>query len=371
MKNEQSAKIILFICFVFSGYYVNILPFHPVYFFSIVGFLGFILNAILHKHVKYDSLSIYSILLMFYFILFFTLSHKSDNSFGVLINILLSLSMFFVARRVLPYITSNQIHSISVSFVLVSIPLLFFESFYRITNPVDMPYLLPGLDESLAIYSYKFNSIMFQDSNFVALFILVLLFFWVYINRFSGKGKLVALVLVALLLLTLSRAAALTVFVFFMLYFFRGRFYKVRKLLYFVLIPLSLIAFNYLRSFSYLDGSFSSKFYIVDLFLSYLSSASFNELVFGVGFGNAVNYLGIGAHNIFVFYFVEVGIVGFFLLFRLWWLVLIKSKYKAGAVVFPFVLAGLSLTSTSVPYLYIIFAIIVELESREYDYARI
>ena len=66
----------------------------------------------------------------------------------------------------------------------------------------------------------------------------------------------------------------------------------------------------------FIDGSFLSKFYILDKVATYISN-NFNwyDYLVGVGLSNTYDLIGIGGHNIGVILFFETGIIGCILYF--------------------------------------------------------
>ena len=114
-----------------------------------------------------------------------------------------------------------------------------------------------------------------------------------------------------------------------------------------------------------LDASFATKFHIVYATISYIQTSSLMKILFGVGLGNSINSLGIGAHNFFIVYFIETGLFGLILICTFWWILLKRSQYKIGIVLFPFLISGLSFAPIIVPYLYSIAATILVLQSRK------
>lgn len=365
-KKIKLENLSLFFILIFSGYYITRLPVSPVYLFISIGLFLAIIFIIRKAKIRADNLSKYSLLIIIYFIFSQTLI-KSYN-ISTLLNIILSLLVFIVVHNLAPHITTSKIYRYSKLLVYLSIPLLIFEALYRISNPLRIDEYIEAGREDIVFYAYKFNSIMYQDSNFVSIFILSLLFFWFYLNsKLKNKGYFVTCILLILLLLTISRAAIITSTIFIILYFFKKNIYKFRTIIGISFLLLITILIPYLNELSKFDGSFSSKFLIFKLTKDYFINASFLSIFFGVGLGNTYTNIGIGSHNILSLYLIESGVFGFSLIVLFWLRLLITSRYKVGIVMFPFLIVSLSLTSTAIPYLYAIFAIILELERRSYE----
>lgn len=357
---------ILFFIIPFSGYYITKLPFSPIYFF--IGF-GFYLASILifiTNRVKLNNINLLAFIVIIYFL--FSQFIFCMPTINTLLNFIFSILVFIVVYSLLSTISLNNIINLSKYLIYFSLPLLIIESIYRIINPpvekIDL--LVNAGREDIMFYIYKFNSIMYQDSNFVGLFILSLFFFLLYLKQYTCKKYYLSFfILTILLFATISRASIFSIVVFSFLYVFRQIIYENRKLIFFVSLILAFILFPILFEYRMIDDSFSTKFEIIDKTIEYLSKASLTNLLFGVGFGNAVEVLDMGAHNFFVIYLVESGFIGLILIVILWTYILLKTKYKAGIVMFPFLLNGLSLATGAIPYLYVMFALILVLESRK------
>lgn len=63
-------------------------------------------------------------------------------------------------------------------------------------------------------------------------------------------------------------------------------------------------------NFLNIDGSFNSKFYIVNKAMELYEQLPHFSIMFGLGLGNFDKFTEIFAHNIFVTMFMEMGIVG-------------------------------------------------------------
>lgn len=370
MTNKISVNYLaLFFIIPFSGFYITKLPLSPIYLFILIGiYLSFILIFVSNK-IKLSKEVALACALFFYFLIFQQIF--SIPNISAYVNFSFSIVVFIISHIILNKTNSNAIINISEKLIFFSIPLLIYEAYYRITNPVFFVDFAEKGREDLAFYYFKINSIMYQDSNFVGLFILSLFFFLLYLKQFTYKKYYLSFsILTILLFTTISRASIFSFIVFSLLYIFRQKIYKYRKLVFTVSIVLIVVLFPILLEYKTIDDSFSTKFGIFDKTIEYVSNANFINLLFGVGFGNAVEVLDIGAHNFFVTYLVESGFIGLILIVILWIYILVKTKFKAGIVMFPFLLNGMSVASGAIPYLYVMFAVILILESRKNQIAK-
>lgn len=248
---------------------------------------------------------------------------------------------------------------VSYKYVIYSIIffscLLLIDGVWRLFNP-DMSHYDEWVKLNVGFQIYKVNSLMYIDSNYVGIQCVSVFSFLLFVvkNNLSYK-KHKSLMFFAFFVvfmssvITFSRAAFVGI-VMCILFFFMGG--VNRRLLYFLTPAVILIAAALSILFFSGDVSFLSKFYILEKMYSYLISSSINEMIFGVGLGNAVNFLGIGAHNLFVTFIVETGILGFLLFLIVLGVFFVKLKYDFLIVGFPFILSSMSLGTTAMPYFF-------------------
>ncbi len=348
----------------FSGFYITKLPLSPIYFFILFGSYLASIIFFLSKSIKFDKAMILASILLVYLVI--TQLLLTTPNLSAFIGFIFSLIVFLIVSIVLNKTDSTTILQLSEKLIYFSLPLLIYEAYYRISNPVYfVDFAARGRDD-LAFYYFKMNSIMYQDSNFVGIFILALFFFLLYIKQYTKRKYYFSFsLLIILIFTTISRAAIISLIVFLSLYTFRYFFYKYKKLVILISTSLAIIFIPFLFTIRTLDDSFKTKFAIFERTYDYFINTNIINQLFGVGFGNAYEVLEIGAHNFFVTYLVESGFFGLFIVLNFWLYMLLKTKYKIGIVMFPFLLCGMSLASGAVPYLYVMFAVILVLESRK------
>lgn len=354
-----------FFIIVFSGYYITKLPLSPIYMFIMIGSLLITTRIILSGKIKVA----YVLVIAFYIFLYFLISPliSPNPNISAYVGFNFSIIVFIFSYISLSKLKTTSIVFLSYKFIYFSLPLLIFEVFYRYANPIGAEVFIKDNREDIIFYIYKYNSIMYLDSNFVGLFTISLFFFLLYLNTLDKRKSnlFIVLILALLTVLTLSRASIISLFLFSTIFPFRKFIYKNRYIIYIAIMVLISLLAPFLLEFRSIDDSFSSKFTIFEKALSYMREAPIINLFFGVGFGNAVEVLNIGAHNFIVTYLVESGFIGLFLIALLWVIILLKTKLKAGIIMFPFLFNGLSLSTGSIPYLYAIFAIMLVIETRK------
>lgn len=202
---------------VTSGYYITKLPLSPIYLFALLSFYLYGIYLLIKKQIFLKQILIIPLA----YILYLGVSqYYNSSNLSTTINVIMSLSYFIIGYMLIYGLSYLQVQKISVLLIRFSIPLLVFEAYYRITHPKFE--MANGLDyrdkEDLLFYAYKFNSIMYQDSNFVGIFLVALFFFALYLYKeHLLKLRLEMFILFPLIILTLSRAAIVSTifFIFF------------------------------------------------------------------------------------------------------------------------------------------------------------
>lgn len=346
--NKNLNYLSSFFCFVFSSFFLSQLIFSPIYILSAIGLIFYLIYLLHRPYFLFDTISIYVFLILiincvsqFYF----------KSQFNVIAGFIFSLFLLIIVQNTFRNLNINQIINLSKKMFICSTVIFALDTIYRFTAPA--PLFIHNDD--FWFYKYKTNSIMYGDSNFVGLNILILLSFYHYLKKYYNyKQKPIYYILLCLLILTFSRASIIS-------YGLLIIFLNVGKRFKYIVVLLSLAILW--RIFSS-DGSFISKLFIIDVFYSYYSNASYSEKLLGVGFGNSINVIGIGAHNLIVGYLLETGFITFLLLLLLWYSLTLKSSYRFLYLLIPFLINGFSLTTGNVPYFYALSAVILVLERK-------
>lgn len=343
---------------IFSGFYITKLPISPIY--IVFGLILFLSIIFFKDNLKLNSISIFSLVFMCYLLISQVFVQGESHTS---VNVIVSLLYFPITYILIGNLDKDKIIKISNKFINASIILLIVECVWRLTHPV---YLTSNhMTEDIRFYMYKFGSIMYQDSNFVGIFILVLFFFVLYLkSNFQYKGNFKLLLLLMLCIFTFSRASILSLILFYGVYKFFNLKNKSFILAYigiiFTTVVIGVVLYS-TYSFFNAGSSFNSKIFIIEQTKQFLLDANLKSKIFGVGFGNSINYLGIASHNIFVTYIVESGMIGLTLFIILNILICIKTRGAACIIMFPFLFNGLSLAGHAVTYLYAIYAVIYAL----------
>lgn len=349
---------------VTSGLYITKLPLSPIYFTMLIAIFFFAVRLLARKKI-YITYSMAVPAIYFLYLLISQLVLRGDSH--SVINVLMSICYFVLTLMITHDFTHQRLVFLLKRLVQVSIPLLLFEAYYRLTHPI---YILANgfdyrSDPSQYFYPFKLNSVMYQDSNFVGIFVLTLFFLVFYLTkRFNEKMKIERIILLFLVFLTISRAAILSLLLFSIIFYIWNKNNRMLKvLLFFISLCLFIVVGFYVST----DESLHTKFHLLNLFFRFITESGPVDLLFGVGFGNTKEIFGMGAHNFIITHVVESGLIGFSILSLFWLQVVMTSKMKLLYVILPFLFAGMSLAGHAIPYLYSIFAIVILLERKNND----
>jgi hypothetical protein len=90
---------------------------------------------------------------------------------------------------------------------------------------------------------------------------------------------------------------------------------------------------------------------------NYFINNSLDKFLFGIGFGNSINYIGIGSHNFLVTHLLESGVFGALIFGILIIHPIIKCKGQNLIVIIPFLLNSMSVASHAMSFLLAFIAI--------------
>ena len=223
---------IIYLLVSFSGLYITKIGLSPIYFFS---FLGFMLFLAFFKNSLKITLSEKLSVTTFLYFLITNIFLNFDPS--ALIGLLLSFAVYFVVSNTITNLnTTPNYNKVINLFFFVTLPLLIAETIIRYAYPIGIDQFVEMGREDIIFYIFKFNSIMFPDSNFTAILILCIIssFFYLKSINSENKNRLIFIILYVLLILTLSRAAILSGILLLLLFKFRDVIYKFRKFILFI-----------------------------------------------------------------------------------------------------------------------------------------
>ena len=344
-----------FFVIVFCGFYLKNIWVSPIYISTLLGVAFTIILSLKTKRcaVRIDS----SILIAISWIIYLIITQIPYQKNSAFYNLIFSILYYILSVQSIRTLHPKKIIQYSKWLLDFSGILLVVEAVTRISNPI----IKATETEQNAFYRFKYNSIMYQDSNYVGMFILVLFFFLIYLESECSmclkKEKICFLILSVL---TLSRSVIIVVFVLGFVFDRKiNKFYKFIAFFFASVLGMYLVVTYILN-----DGSFISKLDIIKWsFKFFTEKASMYMRLFGYGLGHSVDYMGMGAHNLIVTYIMETGLVGFAFWVTMLLNIFKRTRRKCYYIIIPFLVAGFSFASHFVPYLYCTISIILVLEN--------
>ena len=371
IRKNNACFLTVFILSVFSTYYLGKI-YLPLWIISLCICSILFAFFIIHKGKIFSISQIVLPIIYIFFTLvsqFFLLDNKENqfSIFSILIPILFYILIISLAKK----LSEKEIIYILKFIIIFSIPILLLEATYRISNPI---YIIDGVDirtlsSYFHFYSYKFNSILFEDSNFVGVMIVVLFSVVLYLEDLLKKKLLVLkLLLFIFVILTLSRASILVFIFMYILFYTKNLNYRPIKLL---IIITGIMLGTIIFALSLKDDSFNTKLLMFNLFADYIHYTSPFNLLFGIGIGeHTSNEYSLMYHNIIFQHIMDEGILGFILLFIFWLQTIRKSNYKNLFIFIPFIMLGMSVVGHTIAYFYVVISLIQTLESRKNQIAK-
>jgi hypothetical protein len=116
-----------------------------------------------------------------------------------------------------------------------------------------------------------------------------------------------------------------------------------------------------------IDGSLSSKFFVLALMTEIYHQADTAQRLFGIGVGNLINLSGIFAHNIVVTFVLELGVGGSLLLAVYVWILSRRCPASIYLLVLPIVINGFSAVSASMPFFFAALGLLAALRGTARD----
>lgn len=352
MKARGVAAVLLLLG---NGIYLTkLVPFSPIYFLATVAFALLGAGFLLGERFKVRRWSLMGLPVVIAAYLVVTNLGNPEN-INIVVGVVLSTFM-------LPAILVAGEHVSKVALVRtfdwafwIVLTLFFIDTAARYSNPNSFYF-----SNGQAFYAFKFNGIMYMDSNFVGAQIALLFGLVMYLyDRFGDRRFMVYLALLTVLVFaTLSRASIAAVGLLILV--------QLRKRpVILVLVLLTITCWVALDGYKTVlsDESFQSKLGILDSIHLFLTNSDFLKVLFGFGLGNEAES-GTLMHNMFVVSLIETGLVGLFLLIALWFSVF-RYEFRTWHLFLPFAVNGLSLMPHSVPYLYAGLALVILLEQKE------
>lgn len=345
-KKLSSVGLLWLLC---CGFYITKLtPVSPIY-----PAFCFLLFCMITSFLQKATFQVTKNSLFQFLIVLIAIALLLNSELSLVINIIITLfSPVFVSY----FFCNRVINKNYFLFVFLLYASLFcFDGYWRISHPFT---LNAEKLESLGIgfQIYKVNSLMYLDSNFVGLqaifFLSSFIYFFKKIKLFGFSCLLYYLVLgmlVVSIIISFSRAAVIAMIMLFGLNFLIGK--RNAVVIISLLAPFFLfVGGYYVYSKFSSDISFESKFHILALTMEYINNSSPIDILLGVGVGNAVDAIGMGAHNLLVTFLLETGVIGLTIFMVIVLFLCVALRIDSLIVILPFMVTSMSLGTTAVPY---------------------
>lgn len=297
---------------------------------------------------------------------YFALSQIALATPAAYVNLILGLLMGIVFSLSAQQVPLEKSKSVVKFFITSTLLVISADSFYRLSNP-GLPsdsYMDEGtlIENGGEFYLYKFNSLMFADSNSTALVLICLFFVTYYATNLKllpkRFGFIILSIIYILVILTFSRAAFISLTFVLILKKLYNRYFLI------FLAPASLISIITLFSVLQGDGSLATKFMVVEKTLFVIGTSDVFQILFGYGFDRTREVFGFTAHNLFIEYLLGSGVIGF-LFFILYWFFIFKLLPAEGKLL----VVTVSIASMSyflyagAPFLFVSFSIFYWLQN--------
>lgn len=249
-------------------------------------------------------------------LLVYLLLTQANNLTGEFINLFTALTAYVLIRIVAQKMTKKKLLEIFYLYFKFTVVILFLDTCYRLLNPgapTPEHEMILMKNDGISFYLYKFNTLMFADSNTTGLISLIALVSYLSIKGLTPRAGLCRFwiySMLLILLLSLSRAAIFTYFLTLVVHYYNKLNVKIKvfatPVFVFVIVALILFIYLYIE-----DGSLNSKFYLLNHFYSKFFSLNAKEIIFGVGFDSYEEFMGMSSHLLFLTVFLSMGLIGF------------------------------------------------------------
>ncbi|MCQ1060026.1 hypothetical protein LRP52_32730 [Photobacterium sp. ZSDE20] len=311
----------------------------------------FIVMMLIYKNdrLKVDAISF----LLLGIVLFLSVFTFDWSDYRYTVNFILSIVTFFIVQQMINKLDFEQVIKVIKVTIVFFIIISSIDTIYRYLFPgelrVDPDY---AREVGIAFYQYKYSSIMFGDSNMVGILAVMMFGLTLYLRDVLklNISYIYSFILAMITILSLSRASiiAMLALVFF-IYFRKNSYMKI-------IVPLAFIVIIPSLGFMMTGGSLASKFSLWDNALTYLLERdSLILYLFGIGFGNSPVEIGRAAHNLFLIYLFEGGLITF-LIMCLFYIYLLAKNFNVYYSLLPMLINSMAVAiyAGAPPIMYII-----------------
>jgi len=271
---------------------------------------------------------------------------------GVMAPLFLVLILIFSEQ-----VSGDFLKKLGRKFIHYSVIIFCIEAIFRYA--ISFWTIYQGTNFYFGIYQFKFTALIHGDSNFVAILLVLLLFFMLWWKDTFKESLTKEIIIVSILIvLALSRAAIPAVAVgLFYYFFFRNLDWKKALLVFLATGVFGALALWATRYFP--DDSFQTKFLILDESLAFLKTVDLKTFLFGIGLANSSEIMTFGAHNLFLLFLLESGIIGLLLKCIILLAFIKVTNGKITIVLLPYIVQSMAASSAFMPYFYVVIALMI------------
>ena len=364
--NIYCSLLLIIFC---SAYLTQLTSFSPFYFAYAFALLLFILSFLQNPHTHIYRMMLYLFILLIAAeinsFIGYMINPHSDESYYMFLDLM--FNQFLTVFLLLLLSNSKNILFVQKSvdaYYYVAVVFGFADFIYRV---IHRGY---GASGWKFFYNYKFNSIMFLDSNWTGFIYMIAFAFFIYLRSCNifNISKRKCSILLLLVLLSFSRAALFCCFIVLFFDFYMRRQKSERLLILSIAGILFPVLFYCVFLFFLQDGSFRTKLELLNGILYYIQHIDIIHLLFGNGIGSASNNLpllgniNLGGHLYIVVKLITFGLVGF-LLDIFFFLACIRfTNKKIFYLLLPFFICGLSMCPTNLSFMYVFIGLMIYIE---------
>tara|TARA_R100000365_G_C2745788_1_gene74794 strand:- start:107 stop:1111 length:1005 start_codon:yes stop_codon:yes gene_type:complete len=254
----------------------------------------------------------------------------NEAKFGPeLTNFSLAMVGYVTARMLAADASSAQLNAAFKIGGWICVAALALDTVYRLQHPQAPNEAMYSelIGTNLEFYLYKFGSLMFADSNTVALVALCFIGLGTYIRAIGGpRNTILLMAFAAIVLLTFSRSAYVALAALAVVALL-SQFTRVARAVFVCLAGAASCITLMTVAPSSLDGSLLTKIGILNNAWEIAGQVGLYEWLFGIGLGQTESYTYTPAHVLPVTYVSEMGVVGSLLV--LMWLAQLVARNRA------------------------------------------
>ena len=339
----------------------------PIYFWTVIGVILYFMYKLYSSTNKNKLIYFFITFFILYLLMFQPLLKAELSNF---MHVIISYSFLLITYDLFKNMELNALIKIANNFINLTIIIVLIETLIRVRglNLSEIFWVLVSEE----FYRFKYDSIMFGDSNSVAFLLITLILFLVYLRKLIDiKFRFRLFLLVVLLFFTYSRAAYLGLILLLVISLFRSFLFKISKqllrlfdvfiiiiLFFFDLVP--FVFSDIINKYFPLaeDGSFQTKILIPEKVINYLSNSDLISKLFGIGLGNTVEYITVGnfnraAHNFVITYLFETGVLGLCFVLAILYFLNKITKSKFILFFYLILITGFSFVPVAMPYFFV------------------